>query len=149
MKTAQLVIFGIMPETPEVASRCRIDPLCYGEHLMPHATRCLAWALLAMPVAATATLVNRCEATDGSVTFTNLSCSPDARMTRYRAHHPPLGSVPAMLPERESAAMPSRGAVVTIITPATSPRRNGPEQDTQEKASTGKHGKRTRYQPPR
>lgn len=53
--------------------------------------------------------VQRCEAPDGSLTFTDLSCAEHDTLSFQHAYSPPLGNASAMLPERErSGGVPAQ-----------------------------------------
>jgi hypothetical protein len=70
---------------------------------------------LALPAAATATTFNRCEATSGEVTFTQLSCPAGDESSRQRAHNASPGGTSRKsmaMPEPAKQARPSRAQAV-------------------------------------
>ncbi|WP_213876171.1 hypothetical protein [Pseudomonas sp. dw_358] len=78
-----------------------------------HLARVTATFLLCLP--AHAALVNRCEAPDGAITYTDQSCSEDERFSQQQAYHPPLGSSNHLLPGREPAPERQRSAGVPVV----------------------------------
>lgn len=55
--------------------------------------------LLCPPLSSDATTLHRCEAADGSVTFTSMSCAHGERLSEQMVHPYSPGSVAAVMPE--------------------------------------------------
>lgn len=67
---------------------------------MPSKTSCFFLAtLLYVPPAGAATSLHRCEAADGRITFTSMSCASDERLSVQEVHPYLPGSVVAIMPE--------------------------------------------------
>ncbi|MCF4994445.1 cell envelope protein SmpA [Pseudomonas syringae] len=60
--------------------------------------RLLLPTLLCLPLVALATTVHRCEAPDGNVTFTTMSCASDEQLSRQEIHPYLPGSIIAIIP---------------------------------------------------
>ncbi|WP_285420933.1 cell envelope protein SmpA [Pseudomonas sp. efr-133-TYG-5] len=73
--------------------------------------------LLCLPLLASASTLHRCEAADGSVTFTTLSCASDEHLSPHEVHPYSPGPV-ALLPDaryEERSGMTFRGREVGIV----------------------------------
>ncbi|WP_085578224.1 MULTISPECIES: DUF4124 domain-containing protein [unclassified Pseudomonas] len=80
--------------------------------------------LLCLPPAAGATTVHRCEAEDGRITFTTLSCTNGERLSRHEVSPYAPGSVVPLLPEarhEETAGHPGKRREPAIIGRAQDP----------------------------
>jgi hypothetical protein len=86
---------------------------------MPFKTPHLVVAsLLCLPPDAAAITLHRCEAADGSVTFTSMSCAHGERRSAQEVHPYSPGSVPAVMPEHnheETSGMTTRNREPGII----------------------------------
>ncbi|MFJ2323721.1 cell envelope protein SmpA [Pseudomonas sp. NPDC087817] len=80
---------------------------------MPSKTsRFVLSSLLCLPPAGAATTLHRCEAADGSITFTSMSCASGERRSVQEVHPYLPGSVVAIMPEHnheEISAMKTNG----------------------------------------
>jgi hypothetical protein len=64
-----------------------------------HAVIFFITALLCLPRTGTATAIHRCEAADGGITFTTMSCASDERLTQQEVRPYFPGTVVAVMPE--------------------------------------------------
>jgi hypothetical protein len=78
----------------------------------------LLTSLLYLPPAAAATSLHRCEAVDGSITFTSMSCASGEQRSVQEVHPYSPGSVVAVMPEHnheEISAMKNTGREPGVI----------------------------------
>ncbi|MDR9864543.1 MULTISPECIES: cell envelope protein SmpA [Pseudomonas] len=81
-------------------------------------TRFVLTSLLCLPPAGAATSLHRCEAPDGSVTFTSMSCASGEQRSVQEVHPYSPGSVVAIMPEHdheEKSGMKARGREPGIV----------------------------------
>ncbi|VVO70282.1 cell envelope protein SmpA [Pseudomonas fluorescens] len=81
-------------------------------------SRFLLASLLCLPPAGAATSLHRCEATDGSVTFTSMSCANGEILSVQEVHPYLPGSVVAIMPEHnheEISGMKNTGREPGIV----------------------------------
>ncbi|VVO17679.1 hypothetical protein PS718_03952 [Pseudomonas fluorescens] len=81
-------------------------------------SRFLLASLLCLPPAGAATSLHRCEATDGSVTFTSMSCANGEKLSVQEVHPYLPGSVVAIMPEHnheEISGMKNTGREPGIV----------------------------------
>ncbi|MGB8921508.1 MAG: cell envelope protein SmpA [Pseudomonas sp.] len=81
-------------------------------------SRFLLATLLCLPPAGAATTLHRCEAPDGRITFTSLSCASDELLSVQEVHPYSPGSVVAIMPEHnheETSSMKARSREPSII----------------------------------
>ncbi|RON71482.1 cell envelope protein SmpA [Pseudomonas fluorescens] len=81
-------------------------------------TRFVLTSLLCLPPAGAATSLHRCEAPDGSVTFTSMSCASGEQRSVQEVHPYSPGSVVAIMPEHdheETSGMKARGREPAIV----------------------------------
>ncbi|QAX86417.1 cell envelope protein SmpA [Pseudomonas sp. DTU12.3] len=74
--------------------------------------------LLYLPPAGAATTLHRCEAADGSITFTSMSCAHGELRSTHEVHPYSPGSVVAVMPEanhEETSSMKAKGREPGII----------------------------------
>ena len=74
--------------------------------------------LLCLPLAEAATTLHRCEAADGRITFTSLSCASDEQLSVQHVHPYSPGSVVPIMPEHnheETSGMTTRGRAPGIV----------------------------------
>ncbi|MFI8227123.1 cell envelope protein SmpA [Pseudomonas sp. NPDC085632] len=74
--------------------------------------------LLYLPPAGAATTLYRCEAADGSITFTSMSCAHDELRSTQEVHPYSPGSIVAVMPEanhEETSRMKTKGREPGII----------------------------------
>ncbi|WP_027612262.1 hypothetical protein [Pseudomonas sp. URIL14HWK12:I6] len=75
-------------------------------------------SLLCLPPAGAATTLHRCEAADGGITFTTLSCASDEQLSEQQVHPYSPGSVVPIMPEHnheEISGMTIRGREPGIV----------------------------------
>jgi hypothetical protein len=86
---------------------------------MPSNARCfLLIALLYPPPCALATTIHRCEATNGRITFTTLSCTTGESLSLQEVHTFTPGNTTALMPEadfRETSGMKIRKRDPTVV----------------------------------
>ncbi|MFJ7316196.1 cell envelope protein SmpA [Pseudomonas sp. NPDC098747] len=86
---------------------------------MPSKTyRLVLTSLLCLPPAGAATSLHRCEAPDGSITFTSMSCANNERLSVQEVHPYSPGSVVAIMPEHnheEISGMKTTGREPNIV----------------------------------
>ncbi|WP_166219244.1 DUF4124 domain-containing protein [Pseudomonas atagonensis] len=86
---------------------------------MPSKTSCfLLTSLLCLPPAGAATQLYRCEANDGSITFTSLSCASGEQRSVQEVNPYLPGSVVAIMPEanhEETSGMKTKGREPGVI----------------------------------
>jgi hypothetical protein len=74
--------------------------------------------LLCLPHAGATTTLHRCEAADGSITFTTMSCAHGEHLSVQEVHPYSPGSVVAVMPEanhEETSGMNTRGRAPGIV----------------------------------
>ena len=85
---------------------------------MPSITpRITLTTLLCLPLAANATTLHRCQAADGSITFTTLSCANDEHLSLHEVHPYSPGSIITLLPEarhEETSGMKTRSRELNV-----------------------------------
>lgn len=86
---------------------------------MPSRTfRIMLTTLLCLPAAGNTTTLHRCEAPDGSLTFTTLSCANDERLSIQEVHPYSPGSTVALIPEarhEEISGMNTRKREMAVV----------------------------------
>ena len=71
--------------------------------------------LFALPDTATGTTIHRCEAPDGHVTFTTLSCAVGHSLSLQEVRSYSPGSTAALIPEKELERPPSHTLKLTVV----------------------------------
>lgn len=74
--------------------------------------------LLSLPLAASATTIHRCDAPDGGITFTTMSCAAGDTHSSQEVHAYLPGTPPPLLPDithRETSGIKSRKPDLTIV----------------------------------
>ncbi|MHC8318250.1 cell envelope protein SmpA [Pseudomonas sp. LB3P31] len=72
-------------------------------------------ALLILPDPASGTTIHRCEAPDGHLTFTTLSCAHGHSLSLQEVRAYPPGSAVALIPDREFAQFPLPQPQLTVV----------------------------------
>ncbi|MFJ5258068.1 cell envelope protein SmpA [Pseudomonas koreensis] len=86
--------------------------------MLSRTSRFVVASLLCLPPAGAATSLHRCEAPDGGITFTSLSCASDEQLSEQQVHPYSPGSVIPIMPEHnheEISGMTIRGREPGIV----------------------------------
>ncbi len=86
--------------------------------MLSRTSRFVVASLLCLPPAGAATTLHRCEAPDGGITFTSLSCANDEQLSVQQVHPYTPGSVVPIMPEHnheEISGMTIKGREPGIV----------------------------------